>query len=386
MPPPLFTAAAEEARGDSAASASVRPLLSPVADPALLRRVLIVKLSSLGDVVHALPLAEALRAGLGPDAQIAWAVKRRFADLLCGNPHLSAVYELKGSGAGDILAFGKTLRAGEQRFDAALDAQGLFVSGAVTRLSGARLRIGLDRNREGNTLFLTHPVVPSRRRAHMVDKVLGFCDALGVPRVAPRPQTYLARSEASQADELLSPARSVSGPIIGFIVGASTADKAWPVERWTQTARLLSDQGARIVLLGGPAEKDAADAILRDAGGAAASNLTGETGSLRTLAAILARCAVVVGGDSGPMHLAVAVGTPVVGLYGVTDPARTGPDWGPSPSVTLDFAEQDAPPEMRRPRHATLADALARIPAQATASAVLSLLAPGNDAGGGKRG
>src|SRR5919107_1262175 len=84
----------------------------------------------------------------------------------------------------DLLRMGATLR--RRNFDTALDAQGLLVSGVVARLSGAPLRVGLDRNREGNALFLTHPVVPARQRAHMVDKLLGFCDALGLPRTPPR--------------------------------------------------------------------------------------------------------------------------------------------------------------------------------------------------------
>lgn len=104
-----------------------------------------------------------------------------------------------------------------------------------------------------------------------------------------------------------------------------------------------------------------------------AGNLAGKT-PLRVLASLLACCDVVVGGDSGPTHLAVAVGTPVVGLYGVTDPVRTGPDWGPAPAVVLDFAEQDAPPAQRRPRHPAVADALARIPPEAVAEATLRLL------------
>jgi ADP-heptose:LPS heptosyltransferase len=88
----------------------------------------------------------------------------------------------------------------------------------------------------------------------------------------------------------------------------------------------------------------------------------------------MARCSVVAGGDSGPTHLAVAVGTPVVGLYGVTDPVRTGPQWGASASVTLDYAEAEAPPEARRARHPTVGDALARIPPDAVAGAAERLL------------
>jgi heptosyltransferase I len=351
------------------AAGGAQAVIAPVTDPARLKRLLLVKLSSLGDVVHALPLVEALRTGLGTSVEIGWAVRSKFADLLRGNPHLTRVSELAGSGAGDLWAFGKTLRA--DGYDAALDAQGLFVSGLVMRLSGAPLRVGLDRNREGNALFLTHPVVPAKTRSHMVTHLLGFCDALGVPRLAPRPQMYLADGEKSAAEDLLSAAGN--GPRVGFIIGASVAFKAWPTERWVELARLLAKDGLRVVLLGGPGETETAARIETEAGGAVAANLTGKTPP-RVLASVLARCAVVVGGDSGPTHLAVGVGTPVVGLYGVTDPVRTGPNWGPAPAITLDYAEKDAPPETRRPRHPTLPDAIARIPANAAADAVRTLL------------
>jgi len=352
--------------------------LGVVLSPDAARRVLLVKLSSLGDIVHALPLLEALREGLGPDAFLSWAVRDKFADLLHGNPHVSQVYPLAGSGVGDLWRFGLSLQ--KEQFDAALDTQGLLVSGIVIGRSGAPLRIGFDWNREGNRLFLTHPVVPARgQRLHVVDRLMAFCETLGIPRVAPRPQMYLAKGETEAANALLqstgeSVARDDSGPRVGFIVGASTADKVWPIARWAQAARLLSAQGVRVVLLGGRGtEIETAAAIEKQASGAVAANITGKT-TLPVLASILAQCDVVVGGDSGPTHLAVAVGTPVVGLYGVTDPARTGPQWGAAPAVILDYAEKDAPPENRRPRHATLPDALARIPAEAVDEAVRGLL------------
>lgn len=332
--------------------------------------MLLVKLSSLGDVVHALPLVESLRAGLGPGAQISWAVERRFADLVRGNPHLDGVYELERKATPEVVSFGRVLA--RERFDTALDAQGLLVSGLVTRLSGARVRIGWDAGREGNRLFLTDPVVPYGGRVHVVDRLLGFCDALNVPRREPGVQAYLADAEAEAADRLLDEAGD--GPRVGCIIGASTPEKAWPAERWAQVARLLASDGLRVILLGSKGETETAARIVEDAGGAVAANLVGRTGTIRTLASTLARCAAVLGGDSGPTHLAVAVGAPVVGLYGVTDPARTGPDWGAAPAVVLDLAERDAPPEQRRPRHATLSDALARIPASAARDAVLKLL------------
>ncbi len=335
-----------------------------------------VKLGSLGDVVHALPLLESLRHGLGPNAFIGWAVKKKWASLLRGNPHISQLYELEGSGIGDVWMLGQTLR--RETFDTALDAQGLLVSGLVTRLSNAPVRIGLTGNREGNRLFLTDAVVPSTQRAHMVDKLLGFCDALGIPRVAPRPQTYLAQSHAPEADALLAPLKQNGGPIVGCFVGASTPDKVWPPDKWAELVRLLVDAKMNVVLLGAQGEAATAQTVQSAAGSSVrVLNLTGKLPDLGLLASVLAQCSVIVGGDSGPTHLAVAVGTPIVGLYGVTDPTRTGPTWGSAPAVVLDYAQADAPPELRRPRHSTLTDALARIPAPAVFEAVCSLTAEG---------
>src|SRR5262249_28313208 len=156
-------------------------------------------------------------------------------------------------------------------------------------------------------------------------------DALVLARLPPRPQTYLAEAEAKAARALLAEAGD-RGPRIALILGASDPYKSWPVERWVATARLLADQGACVVLLGARDEQSTAAPVGQEGRGGAAAGLAGGP-ALRVLAAVLAQCDVVIGGDTGPTHLAVAVGTPVVGLYGVTDPALTGPQWGPAPAT-----------------------------------------------------
>jgi heptosyltransferase I len=331
--------------------------------PETLSRVLMIKLSSLGDVVHALALLESLRVGLGKDAFIGWAVRKKFAALLDGNPHLSKAYVLENDR--EILAFGNELK--KERFDVALDTQGLFFSGAVTYLSGARRRVGYDLNREGNRLFLTEPTVSAMTRRHMVEKLLDFCPALGLPIVAPRPQTYLIEGEREQASTLLTSVKNARK--VGLIIGASTPEKAWPETHWAGLCERLLVEGYAPVLLGGPGERVMGERLASNTG---VLNLTGQT-TPRVLASVQAQCTVIVGGDSGPTHLAVAVGVPVVGLYGVTDPVRTGPQWGAGRSVTIDLAEKDAPPETRRARHTTLTDALSRIPVERVYQAITEL-------------
>ena len=318
-------------------------------------RVLVVKLSSLGDVVHTLPLMEALRAGLGPEAHLVWAVRKAFAPLVLGNPHLSKVMVLEEKSLSATLAFGRQLRA--ERFDTALDPQGLLVSGLLTFLSGAPRRIGLDKNREGNTLFLTEASVASKHRAHQVEKLMGFCDALEIPRLAPRVQSYLAGDAPREK------------AWVGCIIGASTPDKTWPLAHWKALLGELEARELTPVLLGGPGAEAEAAAQLATPG---CVNLAGKT-KLPELAQALARCSAVIGADTGPLHLAVAVGTPVIGLYGVTDPAKTGPNWGPAPALVLDAVEKEAPPESRRPRHGTIPDALARISVEMVLDAIETL-------------
>ena len=339
-----------------------------MANPTSLR-LLIVKLSSLGDIVHTLPLLQALRLGLGADAAIGWAVGHNFASLIENNPYLSWEHRLASKNISDVWALSQELRPID--YDTALDAQGLFVSGAVTLLSGAFRRVGFDSGREGNRLFLTDPMVANRERKHIVQRLLGFCDTVNIPRPEKiEAQTYLTGTDVTA---LLESAKPDTGPLIGCIVGASVANKAWPPERWVECLRNLASAGVRPVLLGAKNESESANIIAQGAGEAIAANLVGQT-NLLELASVLAKCAVVIGPDSGPTHLAVAVGTPVVGLYGVTDPAKTGPTWGPAPAIVLDYAVSDAPPETRRPRHPTLTDAIARIPVQAVVDAVFRLI------------
>jgi len=307
--------------------------------------------------------------GLGPEAHLAWAVRRPFANLLEGNPHLSALHVLEGRGFAEGVAFGKKLRA--ERFDTVLDPQGLFLSGLIALLTGAPRRIGLNLNREGNALFLTEPRVDGKTRRHQVEKLLGFCEAVGVARLAPQRQTYLADGEAAAAEALLSGA--AEGPRVACIVGTSLPAKEWPLESWVALLKRLAAQGLKPVLLGGPGEAAAAERLVRETEGAVALNLVGKT-SLRQLASVLARCAVAVGGDTGPFHLAVAVGTPCVGLYGVTDPVRVGPTWGVAPAIVLDYVQKEAPPELRRTRHPMVPMPLARIPVEAVGEAVVRLI------------
>ncbi len=329
-------------------------------------RILIVKLSSFGDILHALSLVDALRTGL-PDATIDWVVRADLAALVEGHPGLNRVHKLGRKSFAEGLRMGRELRG--QRYDIAFDIQGLFYSGWITWLSGAQRRIGFDNNREGNRFLLTDSTTPGTDQAPMAEKILRVADRIGLPRATVVPQTWLAKSGAADAESLLARVPTSSIPV-GLVVGASTPVKTLSPERWISLAARLSTAGLHPVLIGAKAEIPVADQVASEV---SCTNLVAKT-PFSTLPAILARCAVVVGGDTGATHLAAALGVPVVGLYGATDPKRSGADWGPGPSVILDGGDHSG---VRNFRHAP-AGIIDRIAEVSIVDAVLGLSAEAN--------
>jgi len=325
-------------------------------------RLLIVKSSSIGDVVHALPVVEAIKHAK-PDLTIGWVVRKRCADVLTGNPVIDHLHIVDNKPSlGDLLRLRRELRA--QRYEVALDMQGLFLSGLYAVLSGAPIRIGIDRNRENNKLFLTHPVIPGKpenpgtsgamptasgrhvasdpngRDRHAVDILYGFAEYLGVDveHTDFPPQAYLAQGADAA---LLAEIRRGSGRKICLNVGASSMYKQWPVDHWSTLAAKLLEAGDTVVFVGDKRDAEVVKQVTSTLSGASSSStaaghlasgfipaavvdVSGRT-NLRQLAAVLQACDIVITGDTGPMHIAVAVGTPTVALFGSTNPDRTGP-------------------------------------------------------------
>jgi len=283
-------------------------------------RCLIVKLSALGDVVHAMPAVRFLQAQR-PGVHMTWVVERRVAGILEGQGIDEVVpidtRALRGDlRAGRLGAVAAAVREVRRRlgssFDLVLDLQGNTKSGVVARLARGR-RVGLPRPlcREWPNTWLIHeqaPVVAD----HVVDQVGGVvAHALGAAWGPPEPP-YLRTEPAAEG-----PPRAV------LINGASWETKLWPVESFVALGRWLVEQGLEVVLpWGDAAEQGRADEIGAGIG-------TGATvpprGSLAELATLLASCRLAVGGDTGPTHIAWAVGTPTVSLYGPNPSARNGP-------------------------------------------------------------
>lgn len=304
--------------------------MKPLPPLSQIDRLLIVKTSSLGDVIHALPAVQALKEAR-PGLHLGWVVRQRCADLLLGCPWIDDLYIIADRPSlRELRTLRRALRLA--RYQAALDMQGLFLSGLLAWLSAAPIRMGWDRNREANARFLTHPIVPGKASEvgvqHEVDLLYGFPQALGVtatPGEFPS-QPYLAAG--ANVEQVRAALEGLSRPRIALNVGSARAYKRWPAEYWAELASALAVRGWGLVFVGDRNDAHTVAHILTLLPASASTlDLTGQT-TLRSLAATLAECALVISGDTGPMHLAVAVGTPVVALFGATDPRRHGPYGG----------------------------------------------------------
>ena len=303
--------------------------------------VALVKLSSVGDVVHALPVAAALRAH-APSWRLTWIVERREATLLRGNPAIDEVLPVDTRGwrrarrARDLVGVARELgalrrRLRAARFDAALDLQGLVKSGLLTVATGAPLRVGyaVAHCREPlNGFFTNRRVTPPPSARHVVDQNLALLAPLGVPAGDPEFPLVVA-GEADAASELFFTGAGLKARdrVVVLNPGAGRPDKRWPIGHFRELARRLTDESAATVLVvWGPGELAGARAIVD--GAARQRALLVPRTSLQELAGVLRRASVVVAADTGPLHLAAALGTRCVGLYGPTSAVRNGPYGG----------------------------------------------------------
>jgi len=290
------------------------------------RSIVVVKLSAIGDVLHAVPAVVALKQAF-PDAAIGWAVEGRAADVLAGHPAVDHLFRLprgwlKSPRA--VLALRRQLRA--FRADVAIDMQGLLKSGVATWLSGARLRIGPAKpvSREQAWLAYTHPVRPTA--AHVVERNCQLLKPLGID--VPRPTFDMPDWPVSRTRmrQWLATLRLPRPPVV-LNPGAGWASKLWPVERFAATARGLHRASGQpvVVVWGGGTERQAAERIAADSFGAA---IVAPDTSLQDLGELCRLAALFISSDTGPLHLAAAVGTPCIGLFGPVPAARNGP-YGP---------------------------------------------------------
>lgn len=295
-------------------------------------RILIIKPSSLGDVVHALPVLAALREA-HPEAHIAWLVSKSFAPLLENHPLLDEVIRFDRARFGrmwrslgafvDFWRFVARIR--RQRFDLVIDLQGLLRSGLLSFFSGAGRRIGFADAREGAWRFYSHRVHLPASVEHAVEKNLAVARALGLRAEQPRFPLALQSAERAAARDLLSQAAGETlDSFTAVIPGARWETKRWRAEKIGALIDCVHAEGLpRCVLLGAPGDREFADRVVA-ACESGVVDLVGQT-TLRQLATLIDLADRVVCHDSGPLHIAAALGKPTVAVFGPTNPARTGP-------------------------------------------------------------
>jgi lipopolysaccharide heptosyltransferase I len=284
-------------------------------------RLLIVLTGAIGDVVRALPLLGRIRRGR-PDAHIAWLVEPPSAPLLAGHPWLDDVLVFeRPRGLRALRPLLARLRAG--RYNASIDLGRSAKTALFARLSGAPLRLGFDRadGREGSWLAANRRLPPEAPDRAKLLQFLAFADLLGLPPAPVEFGLAPTAAELADADALLA---GLPEPRVGASLGSSCPSRRWLPERTAAVVAELGARGVGAALLGTAGDAAYATVVRRAA--PTARDLAGRT-SLRQLLAVLARLRLVFGPDSGALHLAAAVGTRVVSLWGPTSAARSAP-WG----------------------------------------------------------
>lgn len=304
----------------------------------------VIRLAALGDVLRTLPAVRVLRRGL-PGARLRWVVDDRWADVLAGHPDVDGLVRFprrglqaaggrpsRWPGAGSLLRdFRRRLTERDPGRPArlAIDFHGNLRSALVLALGRFDVRLGHDghQQKEGNRWFLTHRVPSGDRRQSRMDRNLSLVRALGLT-VDPLPDGGLPESGAvaRRTSAAIADVLGDDRPYAVLSPGASTSQayKRPPVEAMVEAVEALLGGGVAPVVVWGPGEREQAGEVVERSGGRAA--LAPPT-TLDELAAALRGASLFVGGDSGPMHLACAVGCPVVAIYGPTDPAVNAP-WG----------------------------------------------------------
>jgi len=273
----------------------------------------------MGDIIHALPAAAALHDTF-PDAAIDWVIDPKWSRLLEGNPTIHEAISLDRKSTGKILAAVGKLRA--SKYSCAIDFQALYKSALIAFASGAPRRIGFQSSyaREGPAaIFYTDRLNP--RGAHKVEHNLTLVEAVGAKKSEPRfPLTIQAQNEEVTASEL---ARNHISEYFVLNPGGGWRSKCWPASRYGELHRRLAKRyGWRGVISFGPGEEALAQQVIAAAGDPAPVAIPLGIGPLM---ALMRRAKFVVSADTGPLHLASALGAPVVGLFGPTDPSRNGP-------------------------------------------------------------
>ncbi len=294
------------------------------------QKILIIKPSAMGDIVHSLPVLSAVHKTY-PDAEISWLVRTDFAALLEGHPYLSEVilFDRKylGTAWKNPKAFGALLSLimglRKEKFDLIIDLQGLFRTASLSWLSGCKARFGPRSGREFSHIFYNKTIKQDQDSIHVVDYYLKIAAAAGI---AGEVEFVLPRN--TEADESLKSVLADSGVsekgYAVLIAGSAHADKYWPTERFAAIADKVAERfGLSVIAVGTAGERLLGEEI-KDKAKVEVKNLSGRTG-VPMLISILRGARLVISNDTGPGHIAAALKVPLVMIFGRSNPARVAP-------------------------------------------------------------
>ncbi len=286
------------------------------------RHILLIKPSSLGDIVHAMPTCAVIRRAY-PKARLTWLVKRGWAGLVERIDGVDRVWPVESTFKGWLSQI-SPLRA--EHFDLVVDLQGLFRSAAIGWAAGSSLLVGFENGREGSPWFYSRRVPIPQSEMHAVDRYLLVAKAVGVAESgAPEFRFRIPPTDYEEVDRLLT--RSGVAPGTSWVamnVSARWPTKRWPAASFAEVADRLRQEGYGAVVMIGGSDERAEVAAVSGMMKTSAIDLAGAT-TVGLLPALLSKASLMITNDSGPMHVAAAVGTPVVALFGPTSAIRTGP-------------------------------------------------------------
>jgi heptosyltransferase-1 len=316
------------------------------------KRILIIKPSALGDIILALPALSALRRSF-PNARISWFVRPEFAPLIMGHPYISdiilfdrkqlAKWWCERESFNALRSLIRQLKVGQ--FDLVFDFQGLFRTGFFSRVTGCKRRFGDAQGRELAHLFYTDKISQDASSSHLVDYYLKIVAAAGAEQREAEFKLPEDAGAAEQIDKLLK-SQGVNGKYAVIVPGAAQANKRWSIERFAELAGKIGERfGLSVVATGTQGERDYIDAI-----GKRVINLAGKT-TVRELIPLMKKASLVVSNDTGPGHIAAAIGVPIVMIFGPTNPARVCPYKRPECVVAVEPNERGMKADSYEPRH-----------------------------------
>lgn len=281
--------------------------------------ICVLRLSAIGDVCHAVAVVQAIQRHY-PESKITWVIGKVEAALLKDLPGVNFVIFDKSKGRSAYQEIKRVFKG--TTFDVLLHMQVALRANLVARCISAKVKIGFDwqRAREGHSLFVNKRI-EKQNEAHVIEGFMGFAHAIGVPRFKPKWQMPVTDADKAFANEQLS---KLGKPLV-IAPAASGAERNWVASRYVEVAQYAHSKGFSIILTGGPSklERDLALEIMTLAD-FPILDLVAKT-SLKELLSVLEKASLVIAPDTGPAHMAVCMGTPVIGLYAHSNPARTGP-------------------------------------------------------------